>query len=359
MHICFISGEIFAFGKYGGFGRATRVIGAGLAERGHQVSAIVPRRKEQPPMVELDGIQVHSFSKWNLLKAAQLYRLIDADVYHSQEPSLGTWIAQLVRPHAKHVVTCRDPRDAQDWAIEEAHATMSRWATKRTRVYEYNPLVCRAVQQADSVFGAAQDVAKKAQRLYGLAETPAWLPTPVLVPEKVEKAKQPTVCFLSRWDPRKRPELFFKLASRFPAVQFVAAGLAHDLSRDAALRKAFSGVDNLKLEPFLDQFSNVAHEELLSRSWILVNTALREGLPNSFIEAAAHGCALLSGVDPDGFCSRFGEAVVGDQFEAGLNKLLEGDRWRALGERGRGYVLKHYELRKALNQHEQIYKALV
>jgi len=34
MRVCLISVEIFAWGKYGGFGRATRLIGRELAKRG-------------------------------------------------------------------------------------------------------------------------------------------------------------------------------------------------------------------------------------------------------------------------------------------------------------------------------------
>ena len=41
MRICLISVEIFAWGKYGGFGRATRTIGRELAQRGHEVFAVV------------------------------------------------------------------------------------------------------------------------------------------------------------------------------------------------------------------------------------------------------------------------------------------------------------------------------
>jgi len=34
VHICLVAVEIFGCGKYGGFGRATRIIGRELAKRG-------------------------------------------------------------------------------------------------------------------------------------------------------------------------------------------------------------------------------------------------------------------------------------------------------------------------------------
>ena len=61
MHICLISVEIFAWGKYGGFGRATRTIGRELVKRGIQVSAIVPRRSGQNEIELLDEIKVLGF----------------------------------------------------------------------------------------------------------------------------------------------------------------------------------------------------------------------------------------------------------------------------------------------------------
>ena len=53
MRICLICVEIFAWGKYGGFGRATRMLGRELVRRGMSVDAVVPRRKGQHPRCRL------------------------------------------------------------------------------------------------------------------------------------------------------------------------------------------------------------------------------------------------------------------------------------------------------------------
>ena len=89
---------------------------------------------------------------------------------------------------------------------------------------------------------------------------------------------------------------------------------------------------------FVDQFSGTALSDLLGESWILVNTAEREGLPTSFLEAFAHGCAILSRVNPDGLVSRFGHVVENDAFAEGLESLLRNHTWRVKGEGGRQYV---------------------
>ncbi len=52
--------EIFAWGKYGGFGKSTRIIGREMVKRGYEVFALVPLRAGQNKEEDLDGITVIS-----------------------------------------------------------------------------------------------------------------------------------------------------------------------------------------------------------------------------------------------------------------------------------------------------------
>lgn len=359
MHICLVAVEIFAWGKYGGFGRATRTIGRELAKRGITVSAIVPRRANQQATAELDGIQVHGVRFCDLFIGSHPYDRIGADIYHSQEPSWGTFLAARAQPLARHVVTFRDTRDAADWRIERLLPSTSALQVLSNRLYEDNWLVHRAVRSADRCYAAARMLIEKSHAKYGLTKEPEFLPTPVHVPECVEKAAVPTVCFVGRWDRRKRPELFFELARAFPRVRFLAAGKSRDPGYEALLRATYRNLANVELLGFVDQFSSIDLSRLLSRSWILVNTAAREGLPNVFIEAAAHGCAILSALDPDKFASRFGHYAEDGDFAGGLTKLLEGDRWRQLGEAAREYVRREFSLGPVIDRHIEIYSELL
>ncbi len=124
------------------------------------------------------------------------------------------------------------------------------------------------------------------------------------------------------------------------------------------MRVTYGDQPNLDLVDFVDQFDSDGLSRHLSRSWILINTAAREGLPITFIEASAHRCAILSAVDPDGFTSRFGHQVTDGDFAAGLRSLLENDQWRARGERGRAYVADTYETSRAVDRHMAAYRAV-
>ena len=102
MRLCLLSMEIFAWGKHGGYGRATRVIGRELVRRGIEVFAVVPLRGNQRPVELLDGIKVLGFPPRAPWHAAGLIQQTNADIYHSQEPSFITYLAQRAMPGRKH-----------------------------------------------------------------------------------------------------------------------------------------------------------------------------------------------------------------------------------------------------------------
>jgi glycosyltransferase involved in cell wall biosynthesis len=149
------------------------------------------------------------------------------------------------------------------------------------------------------------------------------------------------------------------LAISHPNVQFIMAGSSRDKMYDQELRTKFSKIPNIELTGFINQFESDRLSSILSRSWILINTAAREGLPNSFIEACAHKCALLSSVDPDGFSSQFGYFSSYDEFSKGLGFLLEDNRWKQLGEKGYNYVNEFFSLDKAIERHLNVYYSMI
>jgi hypothetical protein len=123
LRVCLISNQIAAWGKIGGFGTATRALGAGLAKRGIDVSAVVVRRPEngQKKVEMLDGITVYGAGSFETLTSGKLFRQIDADIYQSQEPTIASYLAQRSMPERVHVVTCRDPRDWHEHMVELRH----------------------------------------------------------------------------------------------------------------------------------------------------------------------------------------------------------------------------------------------
>jgi len=361
MKICFVVNEFFGWGKYGGFGSATRMIATGLAAKGVEVDVVTPARHGQAPVERADGVTIRGFQPWSMHDQIGAYRESDADIYHSQDPSVGTLLCQRAMPDRRHVVTCQDPRAWRDWWIElSCYLDERRYKSLLTWPYEDNPLVWRAVRRADAVFSEAKHIVPKAQKKYRLKVAPQFLPNPVPLPDgPVVKADRPTVCFVGRFDKRKRPELFFELAKRCPDVRFIAVGAANSARMDRLLRHRYGAIANLELTGFLDRFASPRFAEILSSSWILVNTAAREGLPVTFLEAASYRCAIVSQVDPDAFASRFGYHAEAGDFEAGLRHLLDDDRWRACGEAAYDYVRTTHALDVVIDKHLEVYRSLM
>jgi len=370
LRICFIVSEIFAFKRLGGYGKLVRMLGNCLARRDVEVFAITWRDPGQSAVEHIDGITVLSFP-YNYrngsslshipsyLQAQPLYRIADADIYHSIEASVETYLAERMMPNRKHIIHFQDPYD------EKAYREMSTvdpaydWSTrKKLQFYSTITLLRKACQRADKLCTQAKCFIPRVRRLYNLDNDEIdFLPNPVEIPQqKIEKAPKPTVCFLGRWDPQKRVHMFLELAKRFSEVNFIALGKGHNEEADRALRAKYRNIPNLKMLGFV---SEAEKSRILSGSWIMVNTSIREGLPISFLEAIAHKTAIISHVNPDNFSTRFGYYAKNGDFESGLKYLLQNDLWEKKGREGYAYVSKVHDAHRVIDQYIAVYKNLL
>lgn len=340
----------------------SRKLAESLAATGFHVSIIVPRRADQKQVEIINGVEVKSFSVLNISEAIRLIRNCDADIFHSQDPTILTYFAQKLHPKRVHLVTCRDPRDAKDWWVEFFYATGKRRVlTPFNYLTESSFLVKQAVRRANGVYCPAHFLKPKIRRMYRLKELPTLLPNLIDVPDSLpKKGAVPTMTFVARWDKRKRPWLFMELAKQFPQYRFICVGqgsASAESGYDAQLRAAYSGIPNLELPGFINRFTEPERmHNILSDTWVFVSTAAREGLPLSFLEAAAYGCSILSVVDPDQFASRFGKQVRDDDFASALKSLLA-DSPLDKGKAAHNYVHTIYRNSHALAAHIEQYNA--
>jgi len=367
MKVCFLVSEVFHWGKYGGFGKLTRTIGSNLVKRGIEVSVVTRRGNGQRRIEKLDGMTILGAGARSLPEKLLYYRLADADIYQTEEPFASSYLAMKTLPKKKHIIVFQDPRDGNDYKkLAEidpsvrmgaySHSLMNKIKARVLNTFS-DWCIVKAVRKADALFCQAKYIVPKVINMYGLERAPTFLPNPVEIPKrKIRKAHLPTVCFLARWDPVKRIEIFFDLARKFPSVKFIAPGKSHNQKRDHYLRRKYSRLPNLEMLGFV---SEQMKSEILERSWIMINTSLRECLPVSFLEACAHKCAILSCNNPDNFASDFGFYVRNGDFFTGLKNLLEGSQWKEKGEKGFKYVKEVHELDKVIRQHIDIYNRLL
>jgi glycosyltransferase involved in cell wall biosynthesis len=363
MRICFIVGEIFHWGTFGGFGALTRTIGSNLVKRGVEVFVVMlyETKQEHKTIETLDGMTVVTLPSRRDLT---LYKACDADVYHSEDATSGSYYAQkaVQDPQVKHVITFQDPMYIDELILSQL-SYHKEWSSPLYRLssrlrfragYRY---IREAVHNADGLYAQAKYIIPKISSMYGLREASTFLPNPVDIPQRrLRKADRPTVCFLGRWEPVKGVERFMELARAFPAVRFVAAGRAHDDERDRHLRETYKDVPNLEMPGWV---FGEAKDRMLEESWVMINTSVRECLPVSYLEGAAYECAILSSNNPDDFASNFGYHVQDHDYAKGLRALLDGDAWRTRGKTGRRYVEATHELSRVIDTHLSIYKDLL
>lgn len=360
-HVCILTSQYFDWGIYGGFGSMSRKLAESLVLSGYRVTVIVPGRQGQPPVETICGVDIHSFSPRNVLEACRIIRASRADIFHSQDPTVLTYLAQRLHPRRTHLVTSRDPREWHDWWIEFLYATpMRRLLTPLNYFTESGLFVRQAVRRANRVFCPAHFLKEKVKRLYGLSTLPTLLPNLIDVPPVLpQKGARPTMTFVARWDKRKRPWIFLELAKQFPDYRFVAVGqgsASAESGFDAELRRRFQDVPNLEMPGLINRFREPERmQQILSDTWIFVSTAVREGLPLTFLEAAAYGCPIISRVDPDQFATKFGRQVHDDDYAAAIRSLLS-DGPLEKGRAAYEYVRDIYETSKALAAHRQQYE---
>ena len=366
MKICFVSPEIFHWGTYGGFGYLTRLLAKKLAEKDIDVSVVTQRRKNQNEYETLDGFKVYGYpphqgTGFGSLSARRdsikYYQKADADIYHSQAVSYNTYASYIAEPDRKHIITFQDPYDWDEW--RRIAKVIPRYGTLKhqLRIEAEIRILAETCRKMDRLYSQAHFLIPKAIKLYKLENAPEYLPNPVPVPEAVtEKAEHPTVCFLARWDPQKRVELFLGLAEKYPDIEFIAMGKSHDSGKDRELRTKYGNIPNLTLTGFIPEQEKKA---ILGKSWALLNTSIREALPVSFLEALANETPVISGENPDNLVSDYGYHVTENDYTAGLAWLLDSNDWRRRGRNGRRHVSRVYDADHVADLHIEEYTRII
>jgi glycosyltransferase involved in cell wall biosynthesis len=154
----------------------------------------------------------------------------------------------------------------------------------------------------------------------------------------------------------KHPERFLELARRCIQEQFVIVcrPAAGDRNYEV-LQKEAATIGNLTFYSDVDFFEL---DRFFAAAKVFVNTSDAEGFPNTFIQAAAAGTAILSWqVNPDGFLTRWqcGLACGGtmERLTEGLRFLLEQDRYIEIGQNGLRYVRQHHDISVLVERYKE------
>ena len=234
-------------------------------------------------------------------------------------------------PNMPYIIWLQDPRDEDAWrgigtlALEvktfKGGSLEQVIKQVRNQGESYQRVAVHARESGRKIIFIAQakyfvDIAK---RLYKNPDLkPLFLPNPITMPPEgpITFSKKPSLLFLGRLDPIKRPWIYFELAKRFPSVDFYVAGPTHFPHLIDPILKKYVDVPNLKLLGIVQGEQKTA---LLKEVWGMVNTSIHEALPVSFLEAFAYGKSVVSCHNPDNLTERFG-VYVGDIPNVGMDE---------------------------------------
>jgi glycosyltransferase involved in cell wall biosynthesis len=148
-----------------------------------------------------------------------------------------------------------------------------------------------------------------------------------------------------------------------PTIDFIAIGQAHDTRYENYLHRKYFSLPNLEVTGFLDPFKDNKLNRILSRAWVLIHPAAREGLPTAFQEASAREVAILAYVDPGSYVSHYGRVVPkGGDIDAladELKEMIESGEWLEKGKAGREYNIKHHAINISIQRHLDVYNKLL
>ncbi len=387
---------------HGGFGYVTRKKAEELVKMGHDVHIFVPRfaydgNNKENMELEENGVKVHFFrtlynglSENTLTEMARramfemgsdkgFREVLDnypVDIYLSEDPSERS--ARIVKEGHPHIGIFQDPFDDIDIAVlktaeeDYIHGDYSdpKFVTEhelRTRSRKRNGLYYTSGRNSNfrtgkytragnsrSVFVPANFISEKMKKIYSLEFSPGTLLNPIEVePTIPEKSPQPVVAWLARWDPQKRPDVALSVAREMPEVDFYFIGAASGLpsleERQRLLAKAYAKYKHIHILNFI---SEEEKRRILAMSWVHLNTSVREGLPSSFLEAGAKGCAIVSSVDPDNYPSMFGSFVSRkEEFVPALRNLIRSEECFELGKKAHQHMLKFHQTSTVMQEH--------
>ncbi len=155
------------------------------------------------------------------------------------------------------------------------------------------------------------------------------------------------ILWVANWKPIKQPEIFVKLAKEITRrnnnVRFVMLGRneGYQTLIDEAVK---SGIR------VMGEVPNETVNEFFTQSHILVNTSIKEGFSNTFIQAWLRKVPVVSlQVDPDGVLQREGLGVCSGGFKQlvkDIEKLVESKvLLEKMGEKARKYAEQNHSLK--------------
>ncbi len=211
----------------------------------------------------------------------------------------------------------------------------------------------RAIRRADGLYSAAPSVNEKPAPQRCRASVPrAVLATAVDLNRNVVKAAVPTVCFIGRLDRRKAAATVLRAGA---AVSERAVPGRWQVARCRSGRRSCARVAGTcrisKMLGFVDQFQSARLYSILSQSWILANTSVREGVADVVPRSARESLRVAEQRRPGRrYAGSSTTPCAMTTSRRGLRRCSTNDAWREKGAAGWEYVRESFEIESVIEQ---------
>jgi glycosyltransferase involved in cell wall biosynthesis len=176
-----------------------------------------------------------------------------------------------------------------------------------------------------------------------------------------KKSETPIVLWVGSMAEVKQPWLVIELVKMMPSVKFqMIGGYQDDPTLYNDMKRCSEELENFE---FLGVVPFEEIDYYFNKAWILVNTSMFEGFPNSFLQAWMNHMPVLSiNANPDeiitdyklGFYSRNLKQLKED-----LSILLNNkDLINEMGTNGRKYVENNHDINKILHEYIHLFKLI-
>lgn len=219
-------------------------------------------------------------------------------------------------------------------------------------------LLNSGIKRATHIIAQTEDQNRLLQKNFNRSATaviPNFHPDPI---ESIDKSGMIKVVWVANLKSIKQPEIYIRLADELqnlPNVQFIMIGAIQGSS--STRRKYRELIDKTHALKYLGEQKQETVNKILARSHIFVSTSLREGFPNTFIQAWMRQVPVASlNVDPDRLITSQSLGLVADSFE----KLKDSVRTLAtqeglrhqLGLNARTFAQHYFSIRNVMKIEE-------
>ena len=285
-----------------------------------------------------------------------IYEKVDADLYCIFGVSdFSAEIAAFCRRHKKKFVLFSSNDD--DFSLDYYPGS------ERKNAYGSIGSLCHyTIMHADLIVTQTQKQSELLEKRFGRTSATVFNPIELAPKRKVSEIPEGrnVVLWIGKSNRIKRPEILLDLAGLFPDISFVMVLNRSDpkIHGEILRRKT----ENLLILESVD-YRDV--ETLFAQAFLLINTSVFEGFPNTFLQAGKYGVPILSlQANPDGFIKRYGCGKVTDgnlsEFTKGMKFMISNPDFRhQCSENIKRYVRSHHDLNDKVKELDQILRNIM